>query len=217
MLCDSLPSLQPTHAHPNPAQRLIHQQKFEAKAHEETHDAVGDYVKSMIFGGLDGILTSFAIVAGAAGGGLPVEVVLVLGFSNIFADAFSMGMGEYLSSKAHNEFVLKEKERETWYVFVFFDLRRRRREEVDVCSPADPPTHPPTHSKRKTNRELENFREGEIREMIDIYVERGMEPDDAEVRPSPLHSTPPTPPHPPCSIHKNRTWCARWPSTTSSS
>lgn len=77
---------------------------------------MGDYVKSMIFGGLDGILTSFAIVAGAAGGRLPVQVVLVLGFSNIFADAFSMGMGEYLSSKAHNEFVLKEKERETWCV-----------------------------------------------------------------------------------------------------
>lgn len=77
---------------------------------------MGDYVKSMIFGGLDGILTSFAIVAGAAGGRLPVQVVLVLGFSNIFADAFSMGMGEFLSSKAHNEFVLKEKDRETWCV-----------------------------------------------------------------------------------------------------
>lgn len=31
-------------------------------------------------------------------------------------------------------------------------------------------------------RELENFREGEIREMIDIYIERGMDADDAEVR-----------------------------------
>jgi len=108
-LCPSLVLPYPPYHH-----RLIHQQKFEAKTHNETHDAVGDYVKSMIFGGLDGILTSFAIVAGAAGGGLPVQVVMVLGFSNIFADAFSMGMGEYLSSKAHNEFVMKEKERETW-------------------------------------------------------------------------------------------------------
>lgn len=33
------------------------------------------------------------------GGHLPVAVVLVLGFSNIFADALSMGVGEYLSSK----------------------------------------------------------------------------------------------------------------------
>lgn len=40
----------------------------------------------------------------------------------------------------------------------------------------------PPPKKTKPNRELENFREGEIREMIDIYVERGMEPDDAEVR-----------------------------------
>mgnify|MGYP006199197463 CR=1 FL=1 len=39
----------------------------------------------MIFGGLDGILTSFAIVAGAAGGNLSTNVVLILGFSNIFA------------------------------------------------------------------------------------------------------------------------------------
>jgi vacuolar iron transporter family protein len=48
------------------------------------------------------------------GGNLGVETVLVLGFSNIFADAFSMGMGEYLSSKAHNEFVMKERAREQW-------------------------------------------------------------------------------------------------------
>lgn len=44
-------------------------------------------MKPIIFGGLDGILTSFAIVAGAAGGGMSPTVVLVLGFSNIFADA----------------------------------------------------------------------------------------------------------------------------------
>ena len=49
--------------------RIIHEQKLQAKqgAHDEAHDSAGDYVKSMIFGGLDGILTSFAIVAGAAG------------------------------------------------------------------------------------------------------------------------------------------------------
>lgn len=47
--------------------RLIHDQKMEIKNHDEQHDTVGDYVKSMIFGGLDGVLTSFAVVAGAAG------------------------------------------------------------------------------------------------------------------------------------------------------
>jgi hypothetical protein len=54
---------------------------------EEWHQSEGGFLKPVIFGGMDGILTSFAIVAGAAGGGLSPQVVLVLGFSNIFADA----------------------------------------------------------------------------------------------------------------------------------
>lgn len=53
------------------------------------HQTEGGFLKPLIFGGLDGILTSFAIVAGAAGGSMPVPVVLVLGFSNIFADALA--------------------------------------------------------------------------------------------------------------------------------
>lgn len=63
---------------------------------------------------MDGILTSFAIVAGATGGQLSVPVVLVLGFSNILADALAMGVGEFLSSKAENEWILSERKRESW-------------------------------------------------------------------------------------------------------
>jgi DNA damage-binding protein 1 len=54
---------------------------------KDWHQREGGLLKPVIFGGLDGILTSFAIVAGSAGGGLDPTVVLVLGFSNIFADA----------------------------------------------------------------------------------------------------------------------------------
>ncbi len=67
--------------------------------HDESHNLLGEHLKGVLFGGLDGILTSFAIVAGSTGGNLDWEVILVLGFSNIFADAISMGVGEYLSSK----------------------------------------------------------------------------------------------------------------------
>jgi len=109
---------------------------------EESHQTEGGLLKPVIFGGLDGILTSFAIVAGAAGGNLSPGVVLVLGFSNIFADALSMGVGEFLSSKANNEWILNERRREEW--------------------------------------EMENYREGEIQEMIDIYMTRGnMTKEDA--------------------------------------
>ena len=47
---------------------------------QEQHKSLGEYVKSIIYGGLDGIITTFAIVAGIAGADLSTEVILVLGF-----------------------------------------------------------------------------------------------------------------------------------------
>lgn len=49
-----------------PSNRLLHDARA-GQPHEEAHNDRGDYLKAMVFGGLDGILTSFAIVAGAAG------------------------------------------------------------------------------------------------------------------------------------------------------
>lgn len=60
------------------------------------------------------------------GGRLPVAVVLVLGFSNIFADALSMGVGEYLSSKVRPVHVSAEAYRYN------IDLLRAR---TKVCIP----------------------------------------------------------------------------------
>ena len=95
------------------ASRAYHEDKIKG-ASTEAHQTEGGLLKPVIFGGLDGILTSFAIVAGSAGGNLSPNVVLVLGFSNIFADALSMGVGEFLSSKANNEWILSERARENW-------------------------------------------------------------------------------------------------------
>lgn len=53
-----------------------------------------------MYGGLDGIITTFAVVSGATGGGFGVDVILVLGFSNMVADALSMGVGDAMSTKA---------------------------------------------------------------------------------------------------------------------
>jgi len=93
--------------------------------HEDGQADGGEYIKAMMFGGLDGILTSFAIVAGAAGGKLSSRAILILGFSNILADALSMGVGEYLSSKAHNEYVMSEKKQ------AVFAFQNRLEEEVN--------------------------------------------------------------------------------------
>jgi hypothetical protein len=83
---------------------------------EEKHTAGGDSVKQIVFGGLDGIVTSFAIVAAAAGGDLRWEVILALGLSNLFADGLSMGVGEHLSAKAENEYAQLERYETVWIV-----------------------------------------------------------------------------------------------------
>jgi VIT1/CCC1 family predicted Fe2+/Mn2+ transporter len=59
------------------------------------------YVRELIYGANDGIITTFAVVAGVAGGGLPLRVVLIIGAANLFADGLSMAVGNYLSIRAH--------------------------------------------------------------------------------------------------------------------
>ncbi|NIZ11400.1 VIT1/CCC1 transporter family protein [Pseudooceanicola sp. HF7] len=67
---------------------------------------VQDFVKQIVYGGNDGIVTTFATVAGFAGasleGGAAIGglAVLVFGLANLFADGVSMGMGEFLSGRA---------------------------------------------------------------------------------------------------------------------
>ena len=64
---------------------------------------VGRYIKDIIYGANDGIVTTFAVVAGSVGAGLSAEVVLILGFASLLADGFSMGAGNYLGSRSERE------------------------------------------------------------------------------------------------------------------
>ena len=59
------------------------------------------YIRELIYGANDGIITTFAVVAGVAGGGLSLNVVLVCGVANLFADGLSMAVGNYLSIRSH--------------------------------------------------------------------------------------------------------------------
>ena len=59
------------------------------------------YVRELIYGANDGIITTFAVVAGVAGGGLPLKVVLIIGAANLLADGLSMAVGNYLSIRSH--------------------------------------------------------------------------------------------------------------------
>ena len=70
-------------------------------------DNASKYLPDFVYGGIDGSVTTFAIVAGVTGASLSPTIVLILGFANLFADGFSMAVSNYLSSKSKKEFADK--------------------------------------------------------------------------------------------------------------
>lgn len=56
------------------------------REHKEVHGGAGSSnVKSVVFGGLDGVITTFSIVAAVAGASLPAQTAILMGFSNLSA------------------------------------------------------------------------------------------------------------------------------------
>jgi len=73
---------------------------------------IKEYLGEIVYGGIDGAVTTFAVVAGAEGAGLSTDIVLILGFANLFADGFSMSVGAYLGNKSEKARYQKERKRE---------------------------------------------------------------------------------------------------------
>jgi VIT1/CCC1 family predicted Fe2+/Mn2+ transporter len=96
----------------------------------------------MVLGGLDGIITTFAVVAAVAGSSMATKVIVIMGFANLLADGLSMGFGDFLSMRSELEHRQREQAREEW--------------------------------------ECDNYLEGEKREMIDLFVAKGLPLEDAK-------------------------------------
>ena len=94
--------------------KQAHDIKANDTAAYETHQSRGKFLKSAVYGGLDGTITTFSLVAGVVGASLSLGVVLILGFANLIADGISMAIGDYLSTKSETEYDVSERERETW-------------------------------------------------------------------------------------------------------
>lgn len=61
------------------------------------------YLPDLVFGAMDGSITTFAVVSGVIGAGLGPHIILILGFANLFADGFSMAVANYLSKKSESD------------------------------------------------------------------------------------------------------------------
>ncbi|AKP54141.1 VIT1/CCC1 transporter family protein [Cyclobacterium amurskyense] len=86
-----------------------------------------EYLREFVYGGIDGAVTTFAVVAGAVGANLDPMVIIILGFANLFADGLSMSIGAYLSSKSEKENYQKHKNIEYWEVD---NIPKKEREEI---------------------------------------------------------------------------------------
>ena len=70
---------------------------------------IGEFLKDAVYAANDGIITTFAVVAGVVGAALDPVVILVLGFANLFADGISMASGNYLGTKSEKDLYSKER------------------------------------------------------------------------------------------------------------
>lgn len=74
------------------------------------------YLGEFVYGGIDGSVTTFAVVAGSAGANFDSSVVIILGFANLLADGFAMSVGSYLSSKSGQQTYEKHRKIEYWEI-----------------------------------------------------------------------------------------------------
>ena len=85
------------------------------------------HLRDFIYGGIDGAVTTFAVVAGVAGAGLSATVVIILGVANLVADGFSMAVGNFAATRAElqeRDLARAEEEREVR------DIPEGEREEI---------------------------------------------------------------------------------------
>lgn len=99
--------------------------------HKEKHHAnTGQYLRDGIYGGLDGIITTFGCVSGVAGAELSCWLALILGLANLIADGLSMAVGNYIGTKSEIEFERRERKREEEEVDLYPDEERDEIREI---------------------------------------------------------------------------------------
>lgn len=99
--------------------------KRDALRREHTEEAIAErlaaakrhsYLGDFVLGAVDGAVTTFAIVAGAAGAGLSNGVVLVLGLANVLADGFSMAAGNFLRARSDQQLLERHRRMEEAHI-----------------------------------------------------------------------------------------------------
>ena len=87
-------------------------------------------LEDFVYGATDGAVTTFAVVAGVIGAFLSPSIVLILGFANLFADGFSMAVGNYLATKTQYEYIENARKREEWQIDNMMDQEKQEIRDI---------------------------------------------------------------------------------------
>lgn len=71
---------------------------------QQSNIELSEHLKAAVYGANDGIITTFAVVAGVAGASLSPSIVLILGLANLVGDGISMGLSNYLGERSTRRF-----------------------------------------------------------------------------------------------------------------
>ncbi|HPF98995.1 MAG TPA: VIT1/CCC1 transporter family protein [Kiritimatiellia bacterium] len=136
----------------------------------ETHRKGHQYIGDVVYGGLDGIVTTFAVVSGVAGADLSVGIVLIMGMANLLGDGFSMATGAYLSARSEQEYYDRERSREEWEVAHYPDGEKQEMTQLYKTQ---------GYSAEEAERLVE-IQSRDPKRFVDVMMvhELGMLPDD---------------------------------------
>ncbi|MDF1717270.1 MAG: VIT1/CCC1 transporter family protein [Antarcticimicrobium sp.] len=104
-------------------------------SHEEIAARVGapqgrGHLRDVVYGAIDGSVTTFAIVAGVAGAGLSPFVIVALGLANVLADGFSMAAGNFSGTKAELDDIQRLRQVEERHIARYPDGERQEVREI---------------------------------------------------------------------------------------
>jgi vacuolar iron transporter family protein len=121
----TLPQLKAEHAvEPRSRRRAARQ------AEEEEQSSYRNYVRDLILGLNDGIVSVYALVAGLVGAGFLPRQVAIAGVAASIAGAISMGIGEYISTKSQAQYYRAEAQREREHIRAYPELERAELHEM---------------------------------------------------------------------------------------
>ena len=82
---------------------MFHDHSAEAIRDRLEEGPSANYIRDWVYGGIDGAITTFAIVAGVVGADFSTRVMMILGVANLVADGFSMAASNYSGTKTEQE------------------------------------------------------------------------------------------------------------------